>query len=223
MAQTCRYFHISRPTFYKGKASSLSIRKGIKPFLRYSCPSPGYCLQVDIKYVPKHLAPHQLYQYSAIDDCSRWRFSIFTEERSHYHSLLFLHELLKAVPSPYKPFETDNDSAFTNLYTGYPKTHPLKAPRPHPFTAFCESHSIRHRLIKVASPRLNGKVERAHRSDEEKFYRPALSFSTISELQEKLQNYLQFYNNHRPHCSLDYLSPNQFLKSFSIAGGVNNH
>jgi transposase InsO family protein len=38
------------------------------------------------------------------------------------------------------------------------------------FTQVCKRNGIRHRLIKPRTPQLNGKVERSHRIDGERFY-----------------------------------------------------
>ncbi len=41
---------------------------------RYELERPGEIVQVDVKYVPK-VSGRQYYQFTAIDDCSRWRYS----------------------------------------------------------------------------------------------------------------------------------------------------
>lgn len=59
---------------------------------------------------------------------------------------------------------------------------------------------IKHKLIRVYTPRHNGKVERSHRTDQENFYNH-LTFSTFEELREKMHAWLVRYN-HCPHSSL---------------------
>lgn len=64
---------------------------------------------------------------------------------------------------------------------------------------------IEHRYIKPRTPRLNGKVERSHRIDDEEFYRMLIKGVVIdnSELfNERLQDWENFYNFQRPHGSL---------------------
>ena len=60
--------------------------------------------------------------------------------------LHFLDYILAKSPFKVKLLRTDNDSVFTNAYTGEPRTHPLKQPRLNPFTLACKERGIIHRL-----------------------------------------------------------------------------
>ena len=63
--------------------------------------------------------------------------------------------------------------------------------------------------IKPRTPRLNGKVERSHRIDEEEFYR-MLSGVVIDDAKlfnERLREWEDFYNYNRPHAALDGKTP----------------
>ena len=73
---------------------------------------------------------------------------------------------------------------------------------------------IGHDYIKPRTPRLNGKVERSHRIDAEEFYR-MLEGVVIDDAQvfnDKLQEWEDFYNYHRPHGGLDGQTPYERLK-----------
>ena len=63
-----------------------------------------------------------------------------------------------------------------------------------------EKLGIRHQLIRAYTPRHNGKVERSHRTDQERFYN-FLTFSTFEELQDKMRDWLNRYNR-KPHTAL---------------------
>lgn len=65
---------------------------------------------------------------------------------------------------------------------------------------FLSKCGVKHKLIKPRTPRHNGKVERSHRTDQECFY-DNLQFSTFEELKEKMEEWLNRYND-RPHSSL---------------------
>jgi transposase InsO family protein len=63
---------------------------------------------------------------------------------------------------------------------------------------------VDHVQIKPRTPRLNGKVERSHRIDSEEFYR-LLEGQVIDDTNlfaEKLQEWEDYYNYHRPHGAL---------------------
>jgi transposase InsO family protein len=71
-----------------------------------------------------------------------------------------------------------------------------------------------HVYIKPRTPRLNGKVERSHRIDAEEFYR-LLEGVVIDDAQvfnDKLQEWEDFYNYHRPHGGLNGQTPYERLK-----------
>ncbi len=137
---------------------------------RYVMPRPGDCVQVDIKYVPYMVEGRQVFQYTALDDCTRLRVIRFFPELTNSAGLAFLATLHTTFPFRIAMVQTDNDSTFTNWYTGAPKTAPNRPVRLHPFTLACEAAGIRHRCIRPRSPHLSGKVERSHRIDEEEFY-----------------------------------------------------
>ena len=68
---------------------------------------------------------------------------------------------------------------------------------------------IGHVYIKPATPRLNGKVERSHRIDAEEFYRmlDGVVIDDTDLFNDKLQEWEDFYNFHRPHGGLDGQTP----------------
>lgn len=177
---------------------------------RYEMPNPGDRVQIDIKYVPYLMNGQQNYQYTALDDCSRFRIVGFYEERSNFNSKDFLLNVINNMPFPIKSIQTDNDSTFTNWYTGAPKTAPDKKPKMHVFTRTCHQYDIEHILIKPATPQLNGKVERSHQTDEEEFYRVSKAQS-LDELRRRYKRWLLFYNYQRLHSSLGYKTPAERL------------
>lgn len=170
---------------------------------------PGELVEIDVKYVPKEVEGKQLYQFTAIDCASRWRFIKIYEIQSNHESLAFLEEVLKVFPHEIKAIKTDNASIFTNRYTGYQKSLDPLNPKIHQFDIRCEKHGIKHYLIDPGKPAQNGRVERSHRSDQEIFY-DKISYSSFEELEYKLKLWNMYYND-LEHCSLNGLSPNQAL------------
>lgn len=64
----------------------------------------------------------------------------------------------------------------------------------HPFDVFCNSLNINYKLIRPRTPRHNGKVEKLHRNDVERFYE-FLSFYSYDDLIYQMKNYLKRSNN----------------------------
>ncbi len=105
----------------------------------------------------------KFFQYTAIDEYSRWRFAEIFEEHCSCSSAMFLEHLVKAFPCTIECIQTDNGPEFTNRFTSY-------WDKPTPFQKHLELHGITHKLIKPYTPRHNGKVERSRRKDNERFY-----------------------------------------------------
>ena len=83
-------------------------------------------------------------------------------------------------------------------------------PRLHDFDILCQKYNIIHYLIDPGKPQQNGKVERSHREDQEKFYERN-KFRNLKELERKIRMWNNEYNN-LEHCGLNGLSPNEFLR-----------
>jgi transposase InsO family protein len=186
-------------------------RKRKKTYKLYTMPYPGH-IQLDIKMIGGY-RPNRFVQYTAIDDCTRIKFTRLYQERSTYNSIKFLTCIIKRFPFKIKSIRTDNDTVFTNAYTGEPRTHPLKVPRAHPFTLACKNENIKHILNRPSCPQQNGKVERSHRTDSEEFYRLQKILDYVLLIKGK-KKYDEFFNNHRPHMGIRGLTPLQKLQTF---------
>ena len=72
---------------------------------------------------------------------------------------------------------------------------------------------IQHVYIKPDTPRLNGKVERSHRFDNDEFYRllDGVVIDDTGLFNDKLQEWEDFYNFDRPHGALGGQTPYECL------------
>jgi transposase InsO family protein len=164
---------------------------------------------VDVKYVPKNclvgeLAGGRLYQYTAIDECTRWRYTEIFDEHSTYSSVEFVKHLVQRFPLEILCIQTDNGAEFTSRYTG--------ANHPSAFEAHLAEQGIRHKLIAPATPRHNGKVERSHRTDQERFYNDNKFFS-LHYLKEQASRYLR-QSNRQPLMVHSWRSAHQMLQNY---------
>jgi transposase InsO family protein len=116
---------------------------------RYSRPIPGDRVQMDsCKIRPG------LYQFTAVDDCSRYLVAGVFARRTAAAALAFLDQVLEEMPFPIQRLQTDRGTEF-----------------------FAEqvqrrlmAETIRFRPIPPRSPHLNGKVERVQRTLLEEFW-----------------------------------------------------
>ena len=83
----------------------------------------------------------------------------------------------------------------------------VKTDKIHPLDILCQSLNIEHKLIKPRTPRHNGKVERSHRNDQQRFYQ-FLSFYSYNDLLIQMKRYLKRSNN-IPMQVLGWITPLQ--------------
>ena len=170
---------------------------------------PGELVEIDVKYVPGTIAGRRYFQYTAIDCASRWRYLDVYDEQTSDHSVRFLKEVIDVFPYSIKAIKTDNGSIFTNYYLGTNKRSDLLVKTMHGLDVFCQKQKIKHFLIDPGKPAQNGKVERSHREDQEKFYEQH-KFTSFKDLQKKMKIWNEYYNN-LEHCGLNGKTPNEML------------
>ena len=159
-------------------------------------------MQLDVKFVPRCCYVgsdnQKFYQYTIIDEATRERFIYAYEEHSSYSTVDFVYRAIIYFGYIPKCIQTDNGLEFT-------KHRESKESGPHMFDKLCIELGIEHKLIKPYTPRHNGKVERSHRNDQQRFY-SSLSFYSLDDLQVQMKAYLKRSNN-IPSSSLNLLSP----------------
>ena len=178
---------------------------------------PGQQVQIDVKYVPKACLVGDAvndaaenggyyYQYTFIDEYSRFRYLEAFKERSSYSSAEFIRHCVKNFPFAIECVQTDNGFEFTNTMNS------SKTVRPSLFQKTLCELSIQHKLIKVFTPRHNGKVERSHRKDNECFY-ASHKFYSFEDYKKQLAVWQYKYNDF-PMRPLNWQSPMQVFSSF---------
>lgn len=193
------YYQLKQSKYEKYKSKHYDTPKEI-----------GVKWQLDVKYVPKECysgqVPQKFYQYTIIDEASRERFIYPYMEQSSYSTVDFVKRAILYFGYKPKIIQTDNGFEFTHLK----KTNMI-----HPLDVLCNELNIIHQLIRPRTPRHNGKVERSHRSDNERFYK-YLSFYSYDDLLLQMKRYL-FRSNSIPTQSLNWLSPLQQRKLLTIS------
>jgi transposase InsO family protein len=151
---------------------------------RYERDVPGDRVQMDTCKI----APG-LYQYTAIDDCTRIRVLALYSRRTAANSLLFLEKALEEMPFGIQRIQTDRGREFFA----------------YKFQEQLMEYAIKFRPNKPRSPHLNGKVERSQKTDLEEFY--AIVDLKDPALAQKLDEWQVYYNEFRPHSALQGKTP----------------
>lgn len=169
-----------------------------KRWQRYEKPQPGHRLQVDVKFLERIPGTRtRLYQFTAIDDCTRIRVLKVFDACNQRTAIEFVDDVVRRLPFRIHVIQTDNGPEFQSHFHWH-----------------LEALDIRHVYIRPRSPHLNGKVERSHRVDEQEFYQ-LLDKDHISDdvhlFNTKLREWEDYYNYHRPHGALDGQTPYERL------------
>ena len=169
--------------------------------------------QIDVKFVPKECKadglPHDLnfYQYTCLDEASRERFIFHYTEHTPMNTVDFVYRCFLFYGYKPEEIQTDNGMEFTWNQEKFKKIHPLDD--------LCMKEHIYHHKIKPRTPRHNGKVERSHRNDNERFYN-TLKFYSIEDLRYQAKLYLKRSNN-IPMGVLNYKTPKEIrIKLFEL-------
>lgn len=183
-----------------------STKKKSRHLGKYDTPTRlGEKWQLDVKYVPNACYSgddgEKFYQYTIIEEASRKRFIYPYKEQSGYSTVDFVKRAITYFGYAPKIIQTDNGSEFTNF---------TKTNRIHTFDKFCRTYKIEHKLIRPRTPWHNGKVERSHRNDQERFYN-FLKFYSYDDLLVQMKRYLNRSNN-IPMAVLGWKSPQQLHK-----------
>ena len=192
---------------YRRKAES--TKKKSKHLGKYDTPTKlGVKWQMDVKYVPKICYAGKdgeaFFQYTMIEEASRKRFIYAYKEQSSFSTVDFMKRAIIFFGYVPQIVQTDNGGEFC---------HTSKTKRVHPLDLFCQENGITHKTIRPRTPWHNGKVERSHRNDHERFYNH-LSFYSFDDLQLQMKRYLR-RSNDIPMSVLGWKSPNARQRELS--------
>ena len=143
---------------------------------------PGEKMQVDVKYT--------------------W----FTNAHDTYASSEFAKRLVKYFPFKVKTIQTDNGFEFTNRLSWQAFLKNKKTM----FENTLEELGLEYKVIKPHTPKQNGRVERSHRKDQERFYYKRIFYS-LEDLRNQGKEWRKEYNNF-PMRPLGWLSPREFIE-----------
>jgi transposase InsO family protein len=151
---------------------------------RYSRPVPGDRVQMDTCQILPGL-----YQFTAIDDCSRFLVAYLAPRRSAAGTMALLDRVFEEMPFAIQRIQTDRGTEF-----------------------FAEkvqrrlmAEGVRFRPVRPRSPHLNGKVERVQRTMLDEFWSDV--DPRAPDIDQQLATWVHNYNWHRSHESLANRSP----------------
>ncbi len=178
---------------------SAGKRQRLRPYAQrkpkdYKAKEMGDLVQLDtldIRPLPGVVLKH----FTAHDVISRWNVIGVYPRSTAANAVHFLNALERRMPFPLRAIQVDGGAEFEAL-----------------FEEECQRRGIKLFVLPPRSPKLNGGVERAHRTHTEEFYEVTDSSFEVAELREELLEWERVYNTVRPHQALGYLTPLKFLE-----------
>ena len=163
----------------------------------YRVAEPGDLVEVDtldVRPLPGVILKH----FTARDLSSRWDVVGVYTRATAVTATSFLRQVRERMPFTVSAIQVDGGSEFCAQ-----------------FEDACKALGIRLFVLPPRSPKLNGHVERAQRTHTEEFYEIYDGDLDVNPLNQALRTWEKVYNTVRPHQSLGYLTPLQFLRKHS--------
>jgi len=167
----------------------------------YQVIQPGDLIQLDtldVRPLPGMVLKH----FTARDMISRWDVVDVYSRATASTAAHFLDKLGQRMPFTIRGIQVDGGSEFEEV-----------------FEEECQRRNIRLFVLPPRSPKLNGCVERAHRTHTEEFYEVTESSFDLPEIRKGLLEWEQVYNTVRPHQALGYMTPLKFLEQWKEKQG----
>ncbi|MCM8760248.1 MAG: integrase core domain-containing protein, partial [Candidatus Omnitrophica bacterium] len=135
------------------------------------------------------------YIFSAIEKNTKFAFSRMYKNNSSYSGRDFLLRLYYLVNKEFFYIQSDNGGEFGKY-----------------FQEMCKELNIAHYFSRPRTPKDNAEIERFNRTLEEEFLQMGNYIADTGTFNKLLTEWLIEYNFNRPHQSLGYLTPMEFLE-----------
>jgi putative transposase len=160
----------------------------------YEVRAPGDIVQIDTLEI-RPVPGRRWFQFTARDTVSRWDVLHLASNNSATRARDALRGVVQRMPFEVRAIQVDGGSEFMSV-----------------FEEAARELGLRMFVLPPRSPNLNAHVERAQRTHTEEFYECLLDDDSIDGARALLREWEDVYNYIRPHQSLNYLTPAQFVE-----------
>lgn len=155
--------------------------------------SPGILVEIDSMMDGR--TADRLSAYALVDVYSRWAYASPIVQPNSRLSVSFIRKAQTEAPFKFKVIQSDHGSEFSKW-----------------FTKVVEHKGISHRHSRVRKPTDNGHIERFIQT----LQKDCLDRipKTMKSWKKEIPEFIQYYNNERPHMALDYKTPIEVVTSY---------
>jgi len=188
-----KIYHHRQKVSHFGKIKIIKKTKKQRKPKDFCANKPGELIEVDT--IVKFGLEIKRYIITAIDVNTRYSFALSYQKPTSQNTKDFFTKLEKIFPYKIKNVQTDNGSEFHKYFTQYLK-----------------QKNIKHFWNYKGQPTKNGHIEKYNRTLQEEFIdQHSIYLQNTKIFNEKLIDYLIWYNTKRPHWGLNLQSPVDYL------------
>jgi transposase InsO family protein len=190
-----RIYHHRQKVYHNGRVKQIKKEKKLRKPDNLRADSPGDLLEVDT--VVKFVWGKKRYIITAVDVCSRYSFARCYEKHDSASARDFVQRLQKIIPFEIKSIQTDNGSEFHRYFKDYLK-----------------EQNIVHYWNYPGRPYRQGHIEKYNRTIQEEFIdQNEILLDDVNIFNQKLEEWLIWYNTKRFHWGLNLETPVDYLIS----------
>ena len=160
--------------------------------------NPGDLVEIDTIHLFNPISKQKRYMYTVIDLYTRMAYARVYEDLKPGHSIDAITEAEQYFGFKFKTVQSDNGLEFARY-----------------FETKLEAKGIKIRHTRLGRPNDNAHIERFNRTIQEEctgnYY---LESEPLKKLDNKILNYIDFYNYKRIHLGLEYRTPAEMLHRF---------
>jgi transposase InsO family protein len=193
-----RIYHHRRKVSHFGRIKTVKKAKKLRKPNDFTTKQPGDLVEVDT--VVRYVGSMKRYIITAVDVHSRYSFAFCYKRPLSINARDFMEKLQAVFPYRIKSVQTDNGSEFHKYFRDYLK-----------------EKSIIHYWNYPGRPYRQGHIEKYNRTIQEEFIDQHEAWlDDIGEFNQKLMDWLLWYNTERFHWSLNLVSPVDYLLNNSL-------
>ena len=160
--------------------------------------NPGDLVEIDTIHLFNPISKQKRYMYTVIDLYTRMAYARVYEDLKPGHSIDAITEAEQYFGFKFKIVQSDNGLEFARY-----------------FETKLEAKGIQIRHTRLGRPNDNAHIERFNRTRQEECTGPYyLESEPLKKLDNKILNYIDFYNYKRIHLGLEYRTPAEMLHRF---------
>ena len=197
-----KIYHQRQKFYHNGQIKTIKRKKKLRKPKDFVVCGQGDLVEIDT--IVKFVWHVKRYIITAVDVKTRYSFAWAYERATSANARDFYQKLKIAFPYSIKTVQTDNGSEFHKYFRDY-----------------LEKNKITHYWNYPGQPYKNGHIEKYNRTIQEEFVdQNEILLQDVNEFNQRLMDWLVWYNTERYHWSLNLTSPVDYLLNNSLLSNM---